>query len=43
MAFFPYQWILSIGTLRAIFRAIRGVTNWEKTAHIGQHRERMAA
>ena len=38
MAFFPYQWLLSIGALRAVYRAFKGATNWEKTAHIGQHR-----
>ncbi len=36
--FFPYQWILSIGALRAVYRSMRGASNWEKTAHIGQHR-----
>ncbi len=43
MAFFPYQWLLSIGALRAVYRAIKGSTNWEKTAHIGQHRGRAVA
>src|SRR3989440_446817 len=43
MAFFPYQWILSIGALRAVYRALRGHGNWEKTAHIGQHRGKAAA
>jgi len=38
LAFFPYQAILSIAALRAVFRYIQGKTNWEKTAHIGQHR-----
>jgi cellulose synthase/poly-beta-1,6-N-acetylglucosamine synthase-like glycosyltransferase len=38
LAFFPYQGILSFGALRAVYRSIRGVTNWEKTAHVGQHR-----
>jgi len=38
LAFFPYQWILSIGALRAVYRYIRGASNWEKTAHLGQHR-----
>ncbi len=38
VAFFPYQWLLSFGAIRAIIRYIRGRTNWEKTAHIGQHR-----
>ena len=40
LAFFPYQWMLSIGALRAVYRSIRGASNWEKTAHIGQHRSR---
>ncbi|HVB73907.1 MAG TPA: glycosyltransferase [Ktedonobacteraceae bacterium] len=43
LAFFPYQWLLSIGALRAVFRAFKGSTNWEKTAHIGQHRGKAAA
>lgn len=38
LAFFPYQWLLALGSLRAIWRAGRGMQNWEKTAHIGQHR-----
>jgi cellulose synthase/poly-beta-1,6-N-acetylglucosamine synthase-like glycosyltransferase len=38
IAFFPYQWILSFGALRAVYRSIRGASNWEKTAHLGQHR-----
>jgi cellulose synthase/poly-beta-1,6-N-acetylglucosamine synthase-like glycosyltransferase len=38
LAFFPYQFLLSISALRAVFRFIQGKTNWEKTAHIGQHR-----
>src|SRR2546421_11072643 len=43
LAFFPYQWVLSIGALRAVYRALRGHGNWEKTAHIGQHRGKAAA
>ena len=39
LAFFPYQWILGIGALRATYRYVRGTSNWEKTAHIGQHRD----
>jgi hypothetical protein len=39
LAFFPYQWILGIGALRAVYRYIRGRSNWEKTQHIGQHRD----
>lgn len=38
LAFFPYQWILGIGALRAVYRHVRGTSNWEKTAHLGQHR-----
>src|SRR5258708_33159825 len=38
IAFFPYQAILSIGALRAVYRAILGTSNWEQTAHVGQHR-----
>jgi len=38
LAFLPYQWILSIGAIRAVFRSIQGRSNWEKTAHLGQHR-----
>jgi glycosyltransferase XagB len=38
VAFFPYQWLLSIGALRALWRTMRGATNWEKTVHLGQHR-----
>ncbi len=38
LAFLPYQGILSVGALRAVYRSLRGVTNWEKTAHVGQHR-----
>ena len=40
LAFLPYQWMLSIGALRAVYRSIRGASNWEKTAHIGQHRSK---
>ena len=39
LAFFPYQWILGIGALRAMYRYARGTSNWEKTMHIGQHRD----
>ena len=42
LAFLPYQWILSISALRAVFRYVRGLSNWEKTKHIGQHRNTVA-
>src|SRR5256886_2606016 len=43
LAFFPYQWILSFSAMRAVYRYVQGTSNWEKTAHIGQHRNRVAA
>jgi cellulose synthase/poly-beta-1,6-N-acetylglucosamine synthase-like glycosyltransferase len=42
LAFFPYQVLLGIGAMRAVWRSIHGATNWEKTAHIGQHRGNVA-
>jgi cellulose synthase/poly-beta-1,6-N-acetylglucosamine synthase-like glycosyltransferase len=38
IAFIPYQLLLGVGAVRAVWRHIRGASNWEKTAHIGQHR-----
>jgi cellulose synthase/poly-beta-1,6-N-acetylglucosamine synthase-like glycosyltransferase len=38
IAFLPYQILLGIGAVRAVLRQIQGASNWEKTAHIGQHR-----
>ena len=38
LSFLPYQVLLSIGALRAVYRYHRGTTNWEKTAHTGAHR-----
>jgi cellulose synthase/poly-beta-1,6-N-acetylglucosamine synthase-like glycosyltransferase len=40
MAFtwFPYQLVLSYAAARALWRQLRGVGNWEKTAHVGAHR-----
>ena len=38
LAFFPYQWVLGLGAVRAVIRYIQGTSNWEKTAHVGQHR-----
>jgi glycosyltransferase XagB len=43
LAFFPYQVLLGIGAMRAVFRFIKGASNWEKTAHIGQHRGNAAS
>jgi hypothetical protein len=38
ISFLPYQVLLSIGAIRAVYRELRGMTNWEKTAHTGAHR-----
>lgn len=38
LAFFPYQWLLALGSLRAVWRTARGIDDWEKTTHMGQHR-----
>jgi glycosyltransferase XagB len=43
LAFFPYQMLLGLGAMRAVWRYIKGTSNWEKTAHIGQHRGNNAA
>ena len=37
-AYMPYQWLLAFAALRALWRQLRGVNTWEKTAHIGAHR-----
>lgn len=39
--FYPYQVILGISALRAIFRTFNGNTNWEKTSHTNAHREQL--
>lgn len=38
LGYLPYQWVLSLAALRAVWRESRGVNNWEKTAHVGAHR-----
>jgi hypothetical protein len=38
-ALLPYQLVLSYAALRAVAREARGITDWEKTKHIGAHRE----
>ena len=42
VAFLPYQFLLGIGAIRAVYRYLKGASNWEKTAHIGQHRGKNA-
>jgi cellulose synthase/poly-beta-1,6-N-acetylglucosamine synthase-like glycosyltransferase len=38
VAYLPYQWVLGFGALRAVWRHLRGMNNWEKTKHVGAHR-----
>jgi cellulose synthase/poly-beta-1,6-N-acetylglucosamine synthase-like glycosyltransferase len=39
ISYIPYQWVLAYAALRATARELRGVRNWEKTAHVGAHRQ----
>jgi len=39
VAYLPYQWLLGYAALRAIWRQLLGRNSWEKTTHIGAHRE----
>jgi glycosyltransferase XagB len=38
VGFLPYQFLLSISGVRAVYRELLGMNNWEKTAHTGAHR-----
>jgi glycosyltransferase XagB len=40
-AWFPYQLVLAYAAGRAIGRQMRGISNWEKTQHVGAHREQV--
>ncbi len=40
--FFPYQFVISWSTLRAIKRHLTGIGFWEKTEHINAHRKAIA-
>jgi glycosyltransferase XagB len=35
----PYQLLISYASMRAVMRQLRGIRNWEKTQHVGAHRE----
>jgi cellulose synthase/poly-beta-1,6-N-acetylglucosamine synthase-like glycosyltransferase len=39
LCYLPYQGVLSYASVRAMLRLLRGVNNWEKTQHIGAHRQ----
>jgi len=38
LTFLPFQWLLGVSALRAVYREARQQHNWEKTAHAGAHR-----
>lgn len=38
IAWFPYQLLISYASLRAVRRQMKGLSDWEKTQHIGAHR-----
>jgi cellulose synthase/poly-beta-1,6-N-acetylglucosamine synthase-like glycosyltransferase len=39
LGYLPYQWMLAYASVRATLRQLRGINNWEKTQHIGAHRQ----
>ena len=43
IAWIPFQLVVSFAALRALGRQMRGISNWEKTQHIGAHRRPMGA
>jgi cellulose synthase/poly-beta-1,6-N-acetylglucosamine synthase-like glycosyltransferase len=40
LAWFPYQLLLAMAALRAVLRIAFGINDWEKTRHVGAHRQR---
>jgi len=42
LAFYPFQVMLGISALRAVFRHFKGINNWEKTKHVNAHRGAVA-
>jgi glycosyltransferase XagB len=38
VAFYPFQILLGISALRAVYRHLKGTNNWEKTQHVNAHR-----
>ena len=39
LTFLPYQFLLSFSALRAVYREMRRQNDWEKTTHLGAHRQ----
>jgi cellulose synthase/poly-beta-1,6-N-acetylglucosamine synthase-like glycosyltransferase len=42
VTFLPYQWLLGISALRAVYRELEIQLGWEKTHHAGAHRRERA-
>jgi cellulose synthase/poly-beta-1,6-N-acetylglucosamine synthase-like glycosyltransferase len=38
VTFLPYQLLLGVSAVRAVYRELQGQNSWEKTAHLGAHR-----
>ncbi len=38
LTYLPYQWLLGLSSLRAVYRELRRRNDWEKTQHSGAHR-----
>ncbi len=39
LGYLPYQGMLAYASVRATLRQVRGINNWEKTQHVGAHRQ----
>ncbi len=39
VTFIPFQFLLGLSAIRAVYREMRKQTSWEKTEHTGAHRE----
>jgi len=39
LTFLPFQWLLSVSAVRGVYRELRRQHNWEKTVHLGAHRQ----
>jgi glycosyltransferase XagB len=39
LTWLPYQMVLAYSAARALRRQLRGIGDWEKTAHVGAHRD----
>jgi cellulose synthase/poly-beta-1,6-N-acetylglucosamine synthase-like glycosyltransferase len=39
ITFLPFQWLLGISAVRGAYRELRKQNNWEKTKHLGAHRQ----